>query len=86
MPATERAYYTVDEVLAFPDDGNRYELVYGELLLSPTPRVAHQRVVMDLVMSASHGLTPVRRLRFSNRLLRAFPESTSEETVRFATK
>ena len=48
MPAPAQTYYTVDEVLAFPDDGNRYELVYGELLVSPTPRVRHQRVVMRL--------------------------------------
>ncbi len=41
-------YYTVDEVLAFPDDGNRYELVYGELLVSPAPRLRHQRVVNRL--------------------------------------
>lgn len=48
MPAFLQTYFTVDEVLAFPDDGKRYELVYGELLVSPTPRVQHQRVVMRL--------------------------------------
>ncbi len=42
------SYLTVDEVLAFPDDGNRYELVFGELLVSPTPRLRHQRVVNRL--------------------------------------
>ncbi len=47
MPAAV-PYYTVDEVLAFPDDGNRYELVYGELLVSPAPRLRHQRVVNRL--------------------------------------
>jgi len=41
MPETARRY-TVQEVLAFPSDGNRYELVHGELLVSPTPRVWHQ--------------------------------------------
>lgn len=48
MPPSTTPYYTVDQVLTFPDDGNRYELVYGELLVSPTPRVLHQRVVMRL--------------------------------------
>ena len=47
MPETV-PYYTVDEVLAFPNDGNRYELVYGELLVSPAPRLRHQRVVNRL--------------------------------------
>jgi len=47
MPEAAR-YLTVDDVLAFPDDGNRYELVFGELLVSPTPRLRHQRVVHRL--------------------------------------
>lgn len=38
-------YYTADMVRALPDDGNRYELVWGELLVSPSPRRVHQRVV-----------------------------------------
>lgn len=44
MPDTARRY-TVDEVLAFPADGNRYELVDGELLVTPAPQSRHQLVV-----------------------------------------
>jgi Uma2 family endonuclease len=47
MPDTARRY-TVDEVLAFPADGNRYELVDGELLVTPAPRSTHQLVVGEL--------------------------------------
>jgi Uma2 family endonuclease len=47
MPDTARRY-TVDDVLAFPDDGNRYELVDGELLVTPAPSMAHQVVVSHL--------------------------------------
>ncbi len=47
MPDTDRRY-TVEEVLAFPNDGNRYELVHGELLVTPAPRSRHQLVVGDL--------------------------------------
>ena len=47
MPDTLRRY-TVDEVLAFPADGNRYELVDGELLVTPAPRFRHQDVVGEL--------------------------------------
>jgi Uma2 family endonuclease len=44
MPDTARRY-TIDEVLAFPPDGNRYELVDGELVVTPAPRAGHQLVV-----------------------------------------
>ena len=47
MPDTARRY-TVDEVLAFASDGNRYELVHGELLVTPAPRLRHQDVAGDL--------------------------------------
>ena len=38
-------YYTSDMVHALPDDGNRYETVHGELLVTPAPRMWHQIVV-----------------------------------------
>jgi Uma2 family endonuclease len=37
-------YHTADMVRAFPDDGNRYEVVHGELLVTPAPRLLHQVV------------------------------------------
>ncbi len=47
MPQTARRY-TVEEVLALPNDGNRYELVHGELLVTPAPRGRHQYVVGEI--------------------------------------
>ena len=41
-------YHTADMVRAMPDDGNRYEVVYGELLVTPAPRPWHQVVVQRL--------------------------------------
>ncbi len=38
-------YYTADMVRAMPDDGNRYEAVHGELLVTPAPRLWHQEIV-----------------------------------------
>ena len=40
--------WTRAEVLALPEDGLRHELVDGELLVSPTPRPAHQVIVLRL--------------------------------------
>lgn len=40
--------WTRDTVLALPDDGNRYELVDGELLVSSAPRGPHERAVWQL--------------------------------------
>ncbi len=47
MPQAARRY-TVEEVLAFPSDGNRYELVHGELLVTPAPGQQHQKIVTRL--------------------------------------
>lgn len=36
--------YTVDDLERFPDDGNRYELLDGVLLVTPSPNASHQVV------------------------------------------
>jgi Uma2 family endonuclease len=42
-------YYTADMVRALPDDGNIYEVVHGELLVSPSPRPWHEEVAIRLL-------------------------------------
>ena len=59
MPDTARRY-TVEEVWQFPEDGNRYELVHGELLVTPSPRLAHQVVVGELYAILREYLKPHR--------------------------
>jgi Uma2 family endonuclease len=41
--------WTVEQVLALPDDGNRYEVVDGELLVTPAPMFRHQDTILALV-------------------------------------
>ena len=41
--------YGYEDLLAMPDDGNRHELVEGDLLVSPVPNRRHQRIVWNLV-------------------------------------
>jgi Uma2 family endonuclease len=49
-------YYTADMVRALPDDGNRYEVVYGELLVTPAPRVWHEIVQSRLLAALAEYL------------------------------
>jgi Uma2 family endonuclease len=39
---------TYDDLLAFPDDGLRRELIDGELIVSPSPKTRHQRILLRL--------------------------------------
>ncbi len=50
-------YYTADMVRAMPDDGNRYETVHGELLVTPSPKLWHQEVVFRLHVALSEYLS-----------------------------
>ena len=49
MPA-ERSHWTAEMVRALPDDGKRYEVLDGELLVSPSPSPPHQRAVQELLV------------------------------------
>lgn len=46
MPATTR--WTVDMVRALPNDGKRYEVIDGELFVTPAPTWSHQRAAFIL--------------------------------------
>jgi len=49
-------YWTAEMVRQLPDDGNRYEVVYGELLVTPAPRLTHQLLVSRLAVAIAKYL------------------------------
>lgn len=61
LMASQTAPWTIEQRDRLPDDGNRYEVVYGELFLTPAPSVRHELVVRRLiefvnVFASRHGL------------------------------
>ncbi len=50
-------------VRALPDDGNRYEVVHGELLVTPAPRAFHQEIVGELHVELTLGCRRSGRYR-----------------------
>jgi Uma2 family endonuclease len=45
MDDTVKRPWTYDELQRLPDDGNRYEIIDGELYVSPSPKRSHQEVL-----------------------------------------
>lgn len=42
--------WTYDDYAALPDDGNRYEVIEGELVMAPAPRISHQECLTNLIL------------------------------------
>jgi Uma2 family endonuclease len=50
-----RVILTYDDYAALPEDGRRYELYEGELIVTPAPRPRHQSVLGNLhLLTAEH--------------------------------
>ena len=70
--------YTVADLDLLPDDGNRYEVLAGTLLVTPSPGSAHQGVAARLAaLFASHILA--RRIRLFSPGLVTTPPLTQLE-------
>lgn len=63
--------YTISDLESFPDDGNRYELLDGILLVSPGPAPLHEVVVGRLLSALNVYTAPTK-------LATVFPRGTVE--------
>jgi Uma2 family endonuclease len=60
-PAAGRSL-TVDDLDRMPDDGRRYELLDGALIVTPRPRVLHQEVATELAGQLRAACPPELRV------------------------
>ena len=63
MPV-QQGEWTAELARALPDDGNRYEVLDGELFVTPAPALLHQRALLELYVRLrpyveAHGLGEV---------------------------
>ena len=49
MPMLKR-HWTVDDLADLPDDGQRYEIIDGELFVTPSPSLRHQEAIGELYL------------------------------------
>ncbi|HEX9973495.1 MAG TPA: Uma2 family endonuclease [bacterium] len=43
--------YSYQDYFELPDDGNKYEIIEGELIMSPAPFTMHQRIVRKIIFA-----------------------------------
>ena len=46
---TPKKKYTYQDYFNLPDDGKRYELINGELVMTPAPNTMHQNIIVKLI-------------------------------------
>lgn len=50
------AVVTYEDYVALPDDGNRYEVIEGELCLVPAPNLRHQVILLNIAVALRNFL------------------------------
>ncbi len=58
MVARSGVRFTADDIWETPDDGNRYEVIDGELYVTPPPIWVHQLIVSNLLFLIRQHIQP----------------------------
>src|SRR4051812_23132876 len=66
-PSAARVELTYDDLMLFPDDGKRHELIDGEHYVSPSPNIGHQEILGRLHLLVGNWLAahPIGRVYFA---------------------
>jgi len=48
---------TYQDLLEMPNDGKRYELIEGEVYMTPSPNLRHQEIVINLLTAIREFVT-----------------------------
>lgn len=73
--------YTLADLDSFPDDGNRYELLDGVLLVTPAPAPLHDLVVTRIFRALTRYLPPERAEVFTHGSVEVQPNVHLEPDV-----
>lgn len=63
MPALQHEEWTAERARALPEDANRYEVLDGELFVTPSPASLHQAVVEEIFVQLHDFLKVEKRGR-----------------------
>ena len=76
MPILARNDWTVERLATLPDDGNRYEIIDGELFVTPTPSMVHQMVCTDFIRLLDAYVSALGQELFGSPISVPFSERT----------
>src|SRR5947209_2719065 len=83
VPGPPQGFWTYDDYAALPDDGHRYEIVNGVLVMTPPPTPEHQSISMRIsyYLFAQVELTGHGRVFAAPIGVELFPENVFEPDV-----
>ena len=65
MTVAARREWTRDDLASLPDDGRRYEIIDGDLIVSASPNLRHQRIVRELAFLLASACPPHLEVLFA---------------------